>query len=177
MGGTLAGELVPVSHAGCWALSGLLITTGSLSMVGRGAVTGAGVGTGGGYFPKEERTQGLDCCELVGRGFLYSFDCRGEACSGVKDPVGGRDLGDQDGMVIEPEGVGGALATGVGHQHPDAAVVGEWERYQALAVWYPHVLRRLGFMWTRTAVPRGAMGVASKEKEPSRVSWAERRVF
>ena len=65
----------------------------------------------------------MDCCKLVGQGFLYSFDCHGEACSGVKDPVDGRDLGDRDGMVIDPEGVGGALATGVDHQHPDASVV------------------------------------------------------
>jgi hypothetical protein len=76
-----------------------------------------------GYFAKEDRSQGLDRGELIGWGFLYSFDRRGEACSGVEDPVGGRDLGDRDGMVIVPEGVGDALATGVGHQDSDAAVV------------------------------------------------------
>ena len=67
--------------------------------------------------------QGLDCGKLIGRGFLYSFDHRSEVCSGIEDPVGGRDLGDRDGMVIETEGVGDALATGVSHQNSDAAVV------------------------------------------------------
>ena len=69
------------------------------------------------------RAQGLDCGELIGRGFLYSFNCHGEACSGIEDPVSGRDLGDRDGMVIVSEGVGDALATDVGHQNMDAAVV------------------------------------------------------
>ena len=55
--------------------------------------------------------------------------------------------------------------------------LGKWERYQALEAWYPQVLRRLGFMCTRTSVPRGAMGVASKEKVPSRALWAKRRGF
>jgi hypothetical protein len=76
-----------------------------------------------GYFTKEERAQGLDCGELIGRGFLYSFNRRSEACSGIEDPVSGRDLGDRDGMVIVSEGVGDALATNVGHQNLDAAVV------------------------------------------------------
>ena len=61
--------------------------------------------------------------ELVGWGFLNSFNHRGEACSGFEDPVGCRDLGDRDGMVIVSEGVGDALATDVGHQNLDAAVV------------------------------------------------------
>ena len=65
----------------------------------------------------------MDCGKLVGRGFLYSFNRRGEARSGVEDPVGCRDLGDRDGMVIVSEGVGDALTTGVGHQNLDAAVV------------------------------------------------------
>jgi hypothetical protein len=76
-----------------------------------------------GYFTKEERSQGLDRGELIGWGFLDSVDRRGEACSGVEDPVCGHDLRDRDGMVIVPEGVGDALATGVGHQNSDAAVV------------------------------------------------------
>jgi len=52
LGGALAGELVPVLRAGCWESSWLQITTGSSSMVGRGAVTGAGVSSGGGTSPR-----------------------------------------------------------------------------------------------------------------------------
>jgi hypothetical protein len=59
--------------------------------------------------------QGLDCGKLIGRGFLHSLDCRSEAGHCVEDPVGGSDSGDRDGVVVEPEGVGDALATGVGH--------------------------------------------------------------
>ena len=117
----LTGELVPVSRMGCWTSLGLHITTGSSSISGRGAGTGGGVGVID--FAKEERSQGLDRGEVVGRGFLYSFNRRGEARSGVEDPVGCRDLGDRDGMVIVSEGVGDALTTGVGHQNSDAAVV------------------------------------------------------
>ena len=65
----------------------------------------------------------MDCGELVGRGFLYSLNCRGEACSGFEDPVGCCNPGDRDGMMIVPEGVSDAFATGVGHQNSDAAVV------------------------------------------------------
>ena len=68
-----------------------------------------------GYFAKEECSQGLDCGELVGWGFLHSLDCCGEAGRCVKDPVGGCDSGDWDGVVVEPEGFGDALATSVGH--------------------------------------------------------------
>jgi hypothetical protein len=68
-----------------------------------------------GYFTKEECLQGLDCGELIGRGFLHSLDCRGEAGHCVENPVGGCDSGEQDGMVVEPEGVSDALATGVGN--------------------------------------------------------------
>ena len=56
-------------------------------------------------------------------GFLDSFDRRGEACCGIEDPVGGCDLWDRDGLVVVPESVGDALATGLGHQNSDAAVV------------------------------------------------------
>jgi hypothetical protein len=76
-----------------------------------------------GYFAEEERSQGLNRGELVGWGFLNSFNPRGEACSGFEDPVGCRDLGDRDGVMIVTEGVSDAFATGVGHQNLDAAVV------------------------------------------------------
>ena len=122
LGGALAGKLIPVSRADCWASSGLQITTGSSSMVAR-CSDWCRCWLRRGYFTKEECLQGLDCGELIGWGFLYSFDCRGEACSGAEDPVGGCDLGDRDGMVIEPEGFGDALTTGVSNQHLDAAVV------------------------------------------------------
>ena len=48
----LAGELVPVSRAGCWTSLGFQISTGSSSTVGCGAVTGAGVGSEGGTSPR-----------------------------------------------------------------------------------------------------------------------------
>ncbi len=116
LGGALVGDLLPVLGAGCWTLSGFQITTGSLSsMMGRGAMTGGGVGAVGGTFAKEECSQGLDCGELIGWGFLHSLDCLGEAGRCVEDPVGGCDSGDWDGVMVEPEGVGDVLATGVGH--------------------------------------------------------------
>jgi hypothetical protein len=68
-----------------------------------------------GYFTKEECSQGLDCGKLVGWGFLYSFDRGCEAGRCVEDPVGCCDSGNWDGMMVEPEGVGDALTTGVGH--------------------------------------------------------------
>ncbi len=66
MGSTLAGELVPVSHAGWWVSSGLQISTGSSSAVGRGAVTGVGVGTGGGTSPRRRVRRAWIAASLSG---------------------------------------------------------------------------------------------------------------
>ena len=108
--GALVGELAPPLHAGCWTSSGFHITTGSSSMTGHGALTcGEGGGIGG------TSPRGLDCGELVGRGFLDALDRSGKACSCVKDPVCGHDAWDRDGIVAESECVGDALATSVGH--------------------------------------------------------------
>ena len=53
LGGALVGDLLPVLRAGCWTLSGFQITAGSSSsMMGRGAVTGGGVGAVGGTLPR-----------------------------------------------------------------------------------------------------------------------------
>ena len=51
-GGALAVEVVPVMRTGIWNSSGLQISTGSSSMMGRGAVTGVAVGSGGGTSPR-----------------------------------------------------------------------------------------------------------------------------
>jgi hypothetical protein len=39
------------------------------------------------------------------------------------------------------------------------------------------VHHKFDFMWTRTSVPRGAMGVASKESKPSSAVCAKSRGF
>ena len=52
LSGGLAGELGPVVRVGCWTSLGLQISTGSSSMMGRGAVTGVAVGSGGGTSPR-----------------------------------------------------------------------------------------------------------------------------
>ncbi len=49
--------------------------------------------------------------------------------------------------------------------------------YHPFAAWKLHGVLREGFRWTRTYVPGGAMGVASKENEPSIASKAERAGF
>ena len=51
-GGALAGGVVPVMRAGVWTSSGFQISTCSSSMIGRGAVTGVAVGSGGGTSPR-----------------------------------------------------------------------------------------------------------------------------
>jgi len=52
LSGVLAGELVPVSRMGCWTSLGLHISTGSSSIMGRGAWTGGGIGVIGGTLPR-----------------------------------------------------------------------------------------------------------------------------
>ncbi len=45
--------------------------------------------------------------------------------------------------------------------------------YHPLEAWKDQDLRQAGFRWMRTSVLGGAMGVASKEKEPSIASGTE----
>jgi hypothetical protein len=53
----------------------------------------------------------------------------------------------------------------------------EGPMYQLLEAWKLQDLRRAGLRWTRTLVPGGAMGVASKENEPSMDSKVESAGF
>ncbi len=49
--------------------------------------------------------------------------------------------------------------------------------YHALAAWKLQDWRRLGLRWISTSVPGGAMGVASKENDPSMALKVERAKF
>ena len=67
LSGVLAGELVPVLRMGCWTLLGLHITTGSSSIMGRGAWTGGGVGAIGGTSPRRSVRSAWIVASSLGR--------------------------------------------------------------------------------------------------------------
>ncbi len=49
--------------------------------------------------------------------------------------------------------------------------------YQPLEAWLAHDLRHAGLRWMSTSVPGGAMGVGSKENDPSIALNVDRRGF
>ena len=71
LSGGLAGELGPVAGMGCWTSLGLHISTGSLSMMGRGAGIGGGVGALGGTSPRRS----------VRRAWIAASSSGGDSCT------------------------------------------------------------------------------------------------
>ena len=176
--GALIGEMVTLFCVGGWTWYGLHMKTGSSSLKGCGVLTCGVVGSVGGTLSRRSVCRAWIAASLSGRASWTP------AIAAVRRAVAWRILSvavmvgtkmawwqnrNVSVMCLPPVS---ATKTMMQRQW-----LVEWDRYQAFDVWYPHVLRLLGFMCTRTSVPSGAIGVASREKEPSSTSWANRRGF
>ncbi len=181
LGEALVGDLLLVLRAGCWTSSGFQITTGSSSsMMGRGVMTGGGVGAVGGTLPRRSVCRAWIVASSLGRASCTPSitGVRRAIASRILLVVGGSDSGDQDGVVVEPEGVRDALASGVGHYNSDAAVVvGRMGKILSFGGVVSPSAASVGFHVNKNLHAEGSHGRSVEREGPSRASWAERRGF